>query len=124
MTDAGVVRGAQFAIERRDGVLRYRWDDGAEASIVDADESVAAVRELAGPDRLPLLVDMHGLKRLDRDARARFSEADVVTRAAFLVGSPLSRVLANFFLAVSRPTMPTRMFTSEDEAVAWLTEVP
>lgn len=120
MNPTDVVRGRQFVLRRVDGCLRYSWDDGAVAGMADAEESVAAVGRLAGSQRLPLLVDMHGLKTLDRAARGRFSESDVVTRTAFLVGSPLSRVLANFFLAVSRPAVPTRLFTSEADAVAWL----
>lgn len=120
--DTDVVRGRQFVLRHLDDHLHYTWVDGATACLVDAEESLAAVEALAGSRRLPLLVDMRGLKTLDRAARSRFSETDAITRLAFVVESPLSRVLANFFLAVSRPSWPTRMFTSEDEAVAWLTD--
>lgn len=122
MTRHDVVEGRQFVLRLREGYLDYRWNDGADAGVADAEESVAAVGQLAGTQRLPLLVDMRPLKALDREARGRFSESDVVTQLAMVVDSPLSRVLANFFLAVSRPAVQTRLFTSEANAVAWLTE--
>ena len=122
MTDVDVVEGRQFLLRRREGYLDYRWEHGAIAGMADAEEAVAAVDLIAGTQQLPLLVDMRRLKTLDREARSRFSEADSVTYLALLVDSPLSRVLANFFLAVSRPAVPTRLFTSEASAVAWLTE--
>ena len=39
---------------------------------------------------------------------------------ALLVGSPLSRVIGNFFVGLNRSTFPLRLFTSEEEAIAWL----
>jgi hypothetical protein len=122
MTDVDVVEGKQFVLRRREGYLDFRWEHGAIAGMADAEESVAAVDRIAGTQRLPLLVDMRGLRTLAREARSRFSEADSVKCLAMLVDSPLSRVLANFFLAVSGSAVPTRLFTSEAGAVAWLTE--
>jgi hypothetical protein len=43
---------------------------------------------------------------------------------AVLVGDPLSRMLGNFFLRVSRPAYPTRIFTDEAAARRWLAEEP
>ena len=39
---------------------------------------------------------------------------------ALVIDSPLSRVLGNFFLGFNRPETPARLFTSVDEARAWL----
>jgi hypothetical protein len=39
---------------------------------------------------------------------------------ALLVGSAVSKVLANFFMGLNKPKKPTRMFTSQDEAIHWL----
>lgn len=122
MTRIDVVEGRQFVLRRCDGHLDYRWNDGVVAGVADAEESIAAVGRVAGTQRLPLLVDMRPLKALDREARGRFSDSDAVTQLAMLVDSPLSRVLANFFLAVSRPAVRTRLFTSDADAVAWLTD--
>jgi len=72
--------------------VRGTWDDGARISIADAEETLEAIALLAGSRPLPLLADMRGIQTLDRDARRRFSESDVVTRLVFLVDSPLTAV--------------------------------
>jgi hypothetical protein len=45
---------------------------------------------------------------------------DVVGATALFVDAPVSQLLANFFLRVNKPTIPTKMFTSETEALKWL----
>jgi hypothetical protein len=39
---------------------------------------------------------------------------------ALLMGSPVSRVLGNLYLGLNKPPIPTRLFTSEEEAKVWL----
>jgi hypothetical protein len=43
-----------------------------------------------------------------------------VKALAVLVGSPLSRAIVNFSITLTKPRVPTRMFTSEEEAHEWL----
>ena len=44
----------------------------------------------------------------------------VSAAVALLIGSPMSRVIGNFYLGFNRPQTPTRLFTDTDEAEAWL----
>ena len=37
-----------------------------------------------------------------------------------LIRSPLARAIGNFFRGLNKPLFPTRLFTSEPEAMAWL----
>ena len=37
-----------------------------------------------------------------------------------IVGTPVSRVLGNFYLGLSNPHLPSRLFSSGDEALEWL----
>jgi hypothetical protein len=106
-----------------EGIVRALIFAGTEQTRADAAEAIAAVGEIAGHRRRPLLVDLRATKSMDRGARAEYAgEAAVaVNRAvALLVGSPLTRVIASFFMGLGKPTVPTRMFTSEAEALAWL----
>ena len=91
-------------------------------ALPDAKENIAATFELAGR-QIGVLVDMRGVRSQTREARQYFAgaEAEKVTRAvALLIGSPVSRVLANFYLRVRTPRIPTALFTDEEQAVAWL----
>jgi len=63
------------------------------------------------------------MQGIERDARVYYSSRDFAQRTtavALLVGSPVTRVMANFFISINKPAIPTQLFTSEVEAVAWL----
>jgi hypothetical protein len=55
-----------------------------------------------------------------RPARAVFAEPSAASIIALLGGSAVDRVIANFILGVSTVPVPTRFFTVEAEALAWL----
>jgi len=85
-----------------------------------ARDAMVVVDEInPGTDR-PLLVDMTGTTTLTRSARMMFTRKCSAARIALLGRSPVDRVIANFALGVSPVPVPTRFFTSEPLAVAWL----
>jgi len=106
-----------------DGIVRFVVKPGAHGTLVEAEAALAAVKQLC-PDRsVPVLADIRGAGSVDREARTFYSSphvAEIVAVAAMLVGSPVSRVIGSFFLGINRPAFPTKLFTDEDEALAWL----
>jgi hypothetical protein len=112
---------------RLDGdVLTARFHDGAQVELADARENLEACAALAQGRRVGVLVDLRPLRSQSAEARAHFAgpEAGRIARGlALLIGSPLSRVLGNFYLRFNRPGFPTRLFSSEDEGLRWLTEL-
>lgn len=118
-------RGSCFVVtlELDEQVCVYSWDVGTTVTAPLAREALdAQVRLLAGR-RWPVLVRMAGMRSMDRDARAVFTQgpAEVTSRVAMLAQSPVQRVIANFFLGLSRNLhVPTRMFDDEQDARAWL----
>lgn len=100
-----------------------RFLDGAEVQLDDARENLAATARLHPGGAVPVLVDLRRVRSQTAEARAYFAgaEGSRVSRAvALLVDSALSRIIGNFYLGFNRPGTPTRLFTSEDEARAWL----
>lgn len=98
---------------------------GCQMELEDARENVAEIYEMGGRQRSLVLVDMRGVRSQSRDARAYFAgpDAERATLAvALLIGSPVSRVLANFFLRLTPQRLPTALFTDEDKALEWLFE--
>jgi hypothetical protein len=106
-----------------DGIFRAVSLPGAEYTREDAERGVASLWELGGRRCRPVLVDMRRAKSMDRGARSYYAgpeTARVQCAAALIIESPLTRVIGNFFLGLNKPLLPTRLFTSEPEAMAWL----
>jgi hypothetical protein len=104
-------------------IIIARFRAGAEVTVDDARANVALCLQKNAGRRRPLLVDLREVKSQTAEARAYLAgrEGIQVSQAvALLTGSPLSRVLGNFYLGLNKPSIPTRLFTSEEEARAWL----
>lgn len=72
----------------------------------------------------PTLVLMQDMARVDREARAFFASEEYITRlscqTALVVGSPVSRVIASFFVGINRPRYPHKVFDDPEQALEWL----
>lgn len=108
-----------------DGVLRVSGLPGVSVTLEGAEECISVTHELCGGRKVPVLVDIRQIKSIDREARAYFSGAEasmVVAAQGLLVGSPLSRIIGNFFLGLNEAPFPTKLFTSEQDALDWLAQ--
>jgi hypothetical protein len=101
------------------GIARSEWQKGSVCTIDEARSLDAAVVAL-GHGAVPILVDLHNLSSIDRAAREFLNESDAYTATAFLVSSPATRMMANFFLGLQRGKSPNKMFTKEADALGWL----
>lgn len=109
---------------RQDGVVHLVWAPRVATGLEDAVAAIEAMERLTGGRRAPLLVDTHDSGPQDRAARMEFvRRGDLVSAVALVVATPLSRMMGDFFLTVSKPKVPTRLFDDEASALAWLAEV-
>jgi hypothetical protein len=108
-----------------DGTIVMRYHAGVALEGALAAQVAAAHIRLAEGQKRPALVDMRGLVSVDRASRQVGASPGVVAvtaRMAILVGNPVTRMLGNFFLKVTTPEYPTRLFADEAQARAWLKE--
>lgn len=108
---------------RDDGIIFFLSFPNSEHSLSDAKENVAAAAALGDGRKRPCLVDLRQLKSMSREARAYYAgdeTAQVEAAAALLVASLVSKIIGNFFMGINKPVIPTRLFTSEAQAVEWL----
>ena len=70
------------------------------------------------------LFDIRDMMFIDSKTRAYAADQyrPYVAGAAILVDSRISSYFANLYLKFSRPKVPTRLFTHEDDALKWLNE--
>jgi hypothetical protein len=105
------------------GVVVARIGDQVQ-SMDDARENLAACARLAAPDRKPLLVDIRAARPLLPEVRLYYVGENMdpsFSAFGLLVrGSPLGRMMGNVYLRVARASIPTRIFSDESKAIAWL----
>ena len=59
--------------------------------------------------------------KFSHESRQLFSQTNVlVNKVALLSTTPMSVLAGNFFLGFNQPTIPIKLFHSENEAIEWL----
>ncbi len=102
--------------------------DSTPQTLQTAEENIdaqARIRDALGKEITRVVIDMRQTVQITREARNYYAgerTASIQRATALLIDSPLSAIFANFFMGLNKPLSPTRMFTSEDEAIAWLRE--
>lgn len=120
--DSRVITQPKFRMWlRSDGIVQMTWISQAANDLEDAIAAISAMSELTGGRRSALLVDLHDSGQQTRPARVEFARrGDLVSAVALIVGTPLSRIMGNFFLSVNKPPYPVRLFDDEASGLAWL----
>ena len=102
--------------------------DATPQTLQTAEENIEAqarIRDALGKEMTRVAIDMRQTVKITREARNYYAgerTASIQRATALLIDSPLSAVIANFFMGLNKPLSPTRMFTNEDDAIAWLRE--
>lgn len=106
---------------RPDGIVHLVWSPSTIITLAAAQAAISAMAGLTGGVRAPLLVQTPNIGTQDRAARMEFVRShDLVSAVALIIDTPLSRMLGNFFIAVSRPQVETRLFDDIAAAETWL----
>jgi len=106
-----------------DGIMRGIILPTDEHNLADANENGEAVAKFSEKKRCPLLIDMVRCKSVTGKARAHYARDEAgeeVSAIALLIGSPVSRIIGNFFLGINKPKYPVKLFTAETGAIEWL----
>jgi len=111
-----------------DTVFRVECFPGADITIINAQRASKVLKEYAGNVEHNHIIDLKGVGSVDKSARDHFSKSreseTARTKAvAIIVSSPVSRVIANFFIGFNKPKRPVRIFNSVDEAKKWFREL-
>ena len=93
--------------------------------VVSAEEVVEAVHLLCSGMPHPIMVDSRGASGLvTPKAREFFKSSPKMIEAkkaeAFIVNTLANKVLVNLYLKMAKPTVSTRIFANEEDAVEWL----
>ncbi len=119
--ETGVITNPKFRMWLRpDGIVQLVRGPRTTVLVEDAHAALEAMARLTGGRPSPLLVDMHDTGPLNRAARAELTRrSELETAVALVVGTSLTRMMANFVLSVNKPPFPVRLFDNEASA-KWL----
>lgn len=99
--------------------LCLRWAPGVTLQAEDIHSTIAAVTAASPGGKRPLLVHIGRVERITPEAKQLLMEDTCSTRTAVVGADEVSRVLTAFNY---RSATPSRYFTEETDAVAWLRE--
>lgn len=74
----------------------------------------------------PLIVNIKTVKHVTKGARdylASMEGCDKVSFCGIITNSMITKFLANFFISINKPLVPTKVFNSEEAAIQWLTSI-
>ncbi len=97
---------------------------GTMDNFKDACENVAYYHAYARSLGRPCgsVVIMSNMISQDAEARRAYTTLDpaLIYGGALIVGNALSRALSSFFVGLTRPRVPTRLFDTVENGVQWL----
>ena len=109
------------------GILIFRYKPGVSVDLEAAKKVVALAAELVDKPA-PNLIDIGAVTTITREARAFFADSPennaISKQAAMLIRSAVGQMIGKFFMGPNKPTVPSRLFTNEEEAIMWLLSGP
>lgn len=110
-----------------DGILFLEYIPNLIMSLDEAKEIVRDRLSYTNGEYRFCLIDITNLKSVTKDAREYMSDPKGglvgLSGGAFISGSVLTTVIINLFFKINRPEIPSRFFTSREEALEWLSKV-
>ena len=103
-----------------DGILRIVNKPGVVVSIDDVEENIVWVSGLLSGRKVPALIDVRQTRYIERKARLRLSKLRMLRAEAVVIESAVSTMIGNFFMGINRLSVPSKLFTCEADALAWL----
>lgn len=110
--------------EIKDDLLYVTYLPGAIITLQIAKEIVTLRKEYTDNAPYLLVVSGEGLRAIDKEARSYLSRegSEGVIAGVLLVNSIYAEFFGNFFLNISKPQNPAKLFTDEQKALEWLAQ--
>jgi hypothetical protein len=111
---------AEFWVDN--GVLYFIYKNNVKINLEAAKQIVSDRIKMQKGVSYPVFCDMRGIKETDKAARDYLAKegSTLVKAVGVLIESPVTRIMANFYMSINQPTTPTRMFTDKSQALEYL----
>lgn len=109
--------------ELQDDLLICTYKKGLRLNLDMAKEIVKARLEFINYEPKLVLIYNQGVVSMDKNARDYLSSDEGISGAiagAIVLDTPFGSFLGNFYLAVTKPKIPLRIFSKKEAALKWL----
>jgi hypothetical protein len=117
---------AKISIER-DSIVLVELIENTYSTHETLEENTLAILKLSGEQGGDLVIfDIQNLKGVSKEARslAKSMRYNFVYKAVgIVVGNLLTRMFASFFVGISRPGFPIKIFNCKKDAHVWLLKI-
>lgn len=110
---------------RPDDIIQVNCSDHTY-KVKDIKDIVETQGKVAGGQKKRLLIIAHEFTNIESDARefmARDENTIYSIAEAYVIKSLGQRILANFYLRVNKPSVPSMFFTDVNSAERWLKNI-
>ena len=106
----------------KDGILFFTCHEGVKVDLEAAKKIAATLTSFHKKILHPLCVDITGVADTTKSARdfMAVEVSNFSTRCAFVSRSAWGAAIANFYLKVSKPVVPTKLFDDPERAIEFL----
>lgn len=105
-------------------ILFFKYKSNVVINLIAAQRIVADRIQLQNELAYPIFCDIRGIVDSDKAARDYLAQSgSILTKAVSLVGhQSISLSMTSFYLKICKPSVPTKLFTDESAALAFLEE--
>jgi hypothetical protein len=99
------------------------FDEDAEIELEDAKEIIRNIATRHPDGKYPSFIDVRSIRSISAEARDYFVSAAAQKfriAEALVVETTASWLFAGFYIRFHKPDSPAKLFTSKEEAIAWL----
>lgn len=108
---------------RADGILQVDFADNCMLDVVECKELISSYTLILGTNKVPILHVFGKYTNATKEARDFSVSPQGLKHSlveAYVLTSLAQRLLLNFYIKFNKPSVPTKYFTSKNEAVIWL----
>ena len=111
---------AQFWIAN--SILHFEYKENTTIDLKVAERVVADRIHFQNEISFPVLCDVRGVIATEKAGRDYLAQTgSILTKAvALLVHEKVLHMISTFYLQISKPSVPTKVFTKEEEALSYL----
>ncbi|WP_435138473.1 DUF7793 family protein [Formosa sp. A9] len=104
------------------GILKVTYHEGVTVKYGTAVKVVRDRLQLQEGQWLAVLCDIRGIKEIDKPARAYLAVegSSLIHAVAFLIDTPVSKMMTKFYVRTSKPLVPSQVFDDEQDALLFL----